>query len=308
MSRQGKVSQSEVSVTVPGVTLRGDRWDPPAGVDRLGAVVLAHGGGQTRHSWRRTGEEFAARGWASLAYDARGHGDSDWSPDGVYTTAVLSADLRAVVETLDEPPVVMGASMGGTSAMVLAGSEPDTVRGLVLVDVAPLMEQTGTDRITAFMAAGVDGFQSVEEAGLSVQAYNPHRPPSVSWEGLRKNLRLRDDGRWYWHWDPAFLALGSEPAAGERFEAVAAAAASISVPTMLVRGSKSDVVTARGVDDFLGRVPHARVVQVSAGHMVVGDDNSVFTEEIETFLASLPAEESDRGSRAPAQLKRKAGA
>ena len=171
--------------------------------------------------------------------------------------------------------------------MVVAGERPDLVRALVLVDVLPKMVQSGADRITDFMAQGVGGFSSVEEAGRSVQAYNPHRPPPASFDGLRRNLRLRDDGRWYWHWDPAFLSLGGELAAGERLARVEQAAGRIVAPTLVVRGVKSDVLSDEGVADFLVRVPHGRVVTAGAGHMVVGDDNSVFANEVLPFLEDV---------------------
>ncbi|NGP07409.1 alpha/beta hydrolase [Rhodococcus sp. 14C212] len=273
-----------VEFDVGDVRLRGERWDPHPESRVKGLVLLAHGGGQTRNSWRSTGETFAGRGWRTVAYDARGHGESDWSPQGVYDTGVLSRDMHAVLRELGEPAVVIGASMGGTTGMVVAGEHPECVRALVLIDALPKMERVGASRIAEFMASGRDGFASLEEAGRAVSAYNPHRPPLISYEGLHKNMRQDKDGRWYWHWDPAFLAFGTEPAAGERAGKVSRAVDHIGAPTVLVRGRFSDVLSDQGVADFLNRLPSARVVEAGAGHMVVGDDNSVFAAAVLDFL------------------------
>lgn len=101
-----------------GVVLAADRWDPPTrddngvDIDRKGVVLLLHGGGQTRHSWRNTGRNLAADGWSAIAVDARGHGDSQWAPDGDYGIDALVADLTAIIGELGEKPVLVGASMG----------------------------------------------------------------------------------------------------------------------------------------------------------------------------------------------------
>ena len=107
-------------------------------------------------------------------------------------------------------------------------------------------------------------------------------------------MRRHDDGRWYWHWDPAFIAIGDEPARHSDPVRLRAAAAQLRIPTLLVRGGQSDVVSDEGVADMLRLVPHAVSVDVSrAGHMVAGDDNDVFAAHLETFLdgvgAAVPA-------------------
>ena len=125
-----------------GVRLVGDRWAAP---DPAGTGLLLHGGGQTRHSWARTGQRLAQTGGDAIAMDTRGHGDSDWGagPDD-YEMDSLVADLVAVVAAIGEKPVVIGASMGGMTALVGEGEsaggdtsqqrEPDGM----LHDVLPL--------------------------------------------------------------------------------------------------------------------------------------------------------------------------
>jgi pimeloyl-ACP methyl ester carboxylesterase len=153
-------------------------------------VLLLHGGGQTRHSWHRTARSLAGQGWSAVALDARGHGDSQWAPDRDYSIDALVADLAAVVTELGERPVLVGASMGGMTALVGQGERGDLARALVLVDIVPRIEPEGAKRIMDFMTARPDGFGSLEEVADAVRAYNPHRARPVSPEGLRKNVRL----------------------------------------------------------------------------------------------------------------------
>jgi pimeloyl-ACP methyl ester carboxylesterase len=165
-----------------------------------GVVVLAHGGGQTRHSWGATAKALAAHGWLGVAYDQRGHGDSDWIVDGAYGSEHYAHDLLAVVRQLEERghgrPAVVGASLGGIAGMIAAGElDPTALRALVLVDVTPGMKPEGVDRVLSFMAAHADqGFASPREAGDAISAYLPHRPRPRNLAGLAKNLRLARTG------------------------------------------------------------------------------------------------------------------
>ncbi|HET6507005.1 MAG TPA: alpha/beta hydrolase [Baekduia sp.] len=268
-----------------GVRLAGERW---AGADPDDVVLLLHGGGQTRHSWGRTAERLARAGRTALALDARGHGDSAWDPDGDYGLEAFVADLLAVVGTLPAPPVLVGASLGGMTALVAAGEHSGLARGLVLVDVVVRTEPRGVQRIKDFMTAAPDGFASLDEVADAIAAYNPNRPRPRNLDGLRKNVRQGADGRWRWHWDPAFMRIDDEPA--RRFDPakLRAAAEHLDIPTLIVRGANSDVVSEAGMADMLALVPTARSVDVkAAGHMVAGDDNDVFGAALEQFLDGL---------------------
>jgi pimeloyl-ACP methyl ester carboxylesterase len=268
-----------------GLRLVGERW---GGTDTLGNVVLLHGGGQTRHSWGHTAARLAENGWTAIAFDLRGHGDSSWDPAGDYGLDAFVNDLLALVAELDRPPVLVGASLGGITALVAAGEHPDIARGVVLVDVVARLEPGGVARIQDFLTGYPDGFASLDEAAEAIASYNPVRRRPKNVEGLKKNLRLSPGGRWYWHWDPAFVLAGNEPHRHIEPRRLRAAARRLKVPTLLVRGAKSDVVSDSGIADMLELVPHAEYVAVSeAGHMVAGDDNDVFAGRLEAFLASL---------------------
>ena len=269
------------------VPLVADRWQPPARVQSRGSIVMLHGGGQTRHSWRKSGATFAQGGWTVLTVDARGHGDSGWDPYADYSFDALIDDLRRLTATLADVPVVIGASLGGLTALLEAGENPDSMRAVVLVDITPRLERDGAERILEFMSSAPDGFASLEEVSEAIAAYNPHRPRPTSLDGLRKNVRQRENGRWYWHWDPKFLGQSDEATSAQHLDRLEQAARGIKVPTMLVRGRHSDVVSEQGVEEMRALIPHARVEQANAGHMIAGDDNSVFAEHVLDFLEEL---------------------
>ena len=277
-----------VHFTGAGVQLTGERRGAE---NSSGTVVLIHGGGQTRHSWGRTAERLAGSGWTTIAVDLRGHGDSEWDSGGDYSLDAFVGDVLAVVETLDSAPVLVGASIGGIASLVTAGEHPGIARALVLVDVVPSVEPAGVERIRGFLTAHHDGFGSLDEVADAIAAYTPHRRRSRNLEGLKKNVRQRPDGRWYWHWDPAFIRIDDEPARHAPRERLEAAAAALTIPTMIVRGGESDVVSDAGIAHMLELVPSAEYVYVpAAGHMVAGDDNDVFAGYLDTFLSRLRPE------------------
>ena len=263
------------------------------GDDDCPTVLLAHGGGQTRHAWGGAALALALRGWRAVSIDQRGHGDSDRSPEKNYLMGHFGADLRAVAGRLDRP-VAVGASLGGIAALVAEGESPEPVLGaVVLVDITPRVRPEGAARVVDFMKAHVEtGFGSLEEAADAVAAYLPNRRRPRDLTGLQKNLRAGEDGRWYWHWDPAFITdarARQEDRDPERLEACARMLACRRTPTLLVRGGSSDLVTETEARAFLDLVPHARFVDVSgAGHMVAGDRNDAFNTAIIRFLRDLP--------------------
>ena len=270
---------------VNGVTLVADEWNRGADAAAdLPTILMLHGGGQNRFSWKNTGQVLADEGFHVVALDSRGHGDSDRAPDADYDVETLTADVMQVLDAIGRPVTLIGASMGGLTGILVADQAgPDRVTGLVLVDVVPRFEKNGSARIRDFMFSGLHGFGSLQEAADAVAAYLPHRTRPRSPEGLKKNLRLRD-GRWFWHWDPAFMTKpGDDPELRtEKFEHAAAA---LAIPVLLIRGKLSDVVSPEGVRHFLATVPGAEFVELSeAGHTAAGDDNDAFSDVVVTFV------------------------
>lgn len=263
-----------------GIRIAGDSWGDPNGP----LVVLQHGGGQTRHAWKGAGETLGAAGYHAIAFDARGHGDTEWAPDGIYGTDIMVQDLKCVLVALgNRRPVVVGASMGGGTSLVAVGEDHVDATALVLVDIAPRIEKEGAENIDAFMSQKPEGFNSLEEVADAIASYQPHRQRPKNLDGLAKNVRLGADGKYHWHWDPMFrVGRRNLQQRQDRFEACAKA---LKLPTLLVRGGLSDLLSEEGARDFLKLCPHSEFVNVTgAGHMVVGDRNDIFGTAVIEFL------------------------
>ena len=264
-----------------GVTIAGDSWGNPDGP----LVLLQHGGGQTRHAWKGTGQILGQAGYHAVALDARGHGDSSWAADGDYAQEAMVRDLDCVIQTLGgKRPVLVGASMGGGVSLHALGEDRIDATALVLVDIAPKIEQDGADRIMDFMHQKPEGFVSLDEVADAIASYQPHRPRPRSTAGLAKNVRRGPDGRYRWHWDPAFL--DRKRSLHRRQDHLEACARNLTLPTLLVRGGLSDILSEEGAKSFRELCPHSEYVNVSdAAHMVAGDRNDIFSSAVIDFLA-----------------------
>jgi pimeloyl-ACP methyl ester carboxylesterase len=190
------------------------------------------------------------------------------------------------VDQLEKPPVLVGASLGGMAAMLAEGtSDREVSSGLVLVDIAPKSNPEGIKKIGDFMRSGVNGFDSLDDAAAAIAAYTPQRKRATNPEGLMKVLRERN-GKWYWHWDPKVIMQDRTEVVANRFLGLLdVAMGNILVPTLLVRGELSDVVTQAGIDLLVSRLPDITVVEVAgAAHMIAGDQNDEFTSAVNNFL------------------------
>jgi len=268
--------------TADGLTLIAD----VGGSESDPAVVLLHGGGQTRHSWAGAMRRLVDRGYFVMNYDARGHGESGWSPQGDYSVPALTADLRIVLACIDRPAALVGASLGGiTSFCAIGCAEKPIASALVMVDIVLHPSTKGVEKITRFMTAHQNGFSDVDEAARAVSAYYPARSAALDSSGLMRNLRLKTDGRLYWHWDPRLMTTPPGNSPSVFADEMVRVSDKVRLPTLLVRGANSDVVTDEGVAAMRELVPQTLVCDVSgAGHMVAGDRNDVFADAVLHFL------------------------
>ena len=275
-----------------GNRLAGDLWD-----GRGHPVVFLHGGGQTRRAWDATARRVADAGMRAVTVDLRGHGDSEWAASANYTFAAYGEDAAAIVRQVAErfhvAPSVVGASLGGLSALIAETRFGPLMESLVLVDITPRMDPEGVGKIQGFMGERMnEGFATLEEAADAIARYLPHRKRPGSLDGLRKNLRLCADGRYRWHWDPAFINSESNINLGARetMEEVIGGLPDLHLPVLLVRGMQSELVHEDYAREFVALAPSASYVDVGgAGHMVAGDRNDIFCNAILDFLTDREA-------------------
>lgn len=248
-------------------------------------LVFLHGGGQSRHSWRRAAREFQARGWPCLIYDARGHGDSEWIADGDYRPHGFARDALALLAHWRRPAILVGASLGGITALLAAGEPNPWVAGLVMVDTAPKLNVEEIHRLIGFLDAG-DGFESPAAAAAHVNGYFPGS--DVSPEAAERGLRCAADGRWYWNWD-ARVVRGERTSLALPYEQeLRDCARRLRVPFLLVRAGASAIVTDAAEADLRDCAPALEVVVLpDAHHMLSGADNLRFVQVAAPFLTRV---------------------
>ena len=266
-----------------GLNIAASSW----GRDSDPLVILLHGGGQTRHAWGETGEKLSQNGFYVLSLDLRGHGDSDWHPNGEYGVDNYKKDIVSILKEIKKPAAFIGASLGGMTSLSIAGDPElrEKCWALVMVDIGLYPNLEGSQEIVEFMHSGSEGFASIEEAAESVANYLPHRKRPRDNRGLEKNLRLKDDGRYYWHWDPRFLDSRPKEIPEDYKEKQKSFAKVVETPTLLIKGAMSNILTQNEVDDFLKVITHSEFVEIKdAAHMVAGDRNDIFAAAAIDFL------------------------
>ena len=276
--------------TSDGLTLRADsvRSSSKSGGSHSGTVLLLHGGGQSRLSWKSTASVLADAGYQCVSADLRGHGESDWSKTGDYSSESFLSDVELIMDRLPKPIMLVGASLGGIVSLLVAGERrPEQVKALVLVDISPWTEDKGIARVLSFMNEHLNGFGSLEEASQAVANYMQHRAKPAMRDGLRSTLRQGEDGRYYWRWDPALMKNMNARRVIDSDRLLRAAKATLA-NILLLRGVFSDVVTAESAERFLRHLPSAQYVEVEkAAHTIAGDSNQAFTSALVRFLNSL---------------------
>lgn len=256
-------------------------WGDPSNIP----VLMLHGALQQGHSWDFVSLALADR-YRMLALDQRGHGDSDWAPDGDYSVEAQQGDLDEVVRALGlEGFVLMGHSMGGRNAYVWASRHPGILKGLVIVDTGPEMQRRGQDRIRQFRELP-DELDSYNEFADRVQEYTGRTREQVL-GALKYSIRERSDGKWTWKYDKGLRSLGRDDSSwtpDKLWECVKA----IDCPTLLVRGANSDLFAEETMGRMREVIPDCSSVTIArAGHLVQGDNPVDFVAAVRQLLDQL---------------------
>ncbi|CAH1664747.1 MULTISPECIES: alpha/beta hydrolase [unclassified Chelatococcus] len=277
--QNGSIAPAEFA-TADGLNLSADI----AGEPWRSRIIFLHGGAQSRRSWRRALEVFALGGFSVVSYDLRGHGESDWSAKGDYSLEAHVSDLISIVRSSPGRPILIGASLGGRVALAAAaklGSE--VINCLVLVDLTPRLNAVGLNRIRNFLSESVEGFADRAAAAAALSLY-AERPLDKPMSNIGRSLIKHNNGRFYWRWDPqAALDANLDPVDLERN--LRQAARRLEVPTLLVRGTESDLVTPDCVSDFLRDCPSAEVVNIEGqGHLMKSSNWEFFCNAALEFV------------------------
>lgn len=265
---------ARVTFTTAHGTLSGLQWGP-SDPD----IVLLHGGAQNAHTWDTT---LLALGRPALALDLPGHGHSDPSPYGLSSVV---GHAEAVVAALDQlptrPRVLVGMSLGGLTALLVARDRPTAIAHLVLVDITPGVTAAKAKHITDFVN-GPTSFDSLEALLERTKAFNPTRSESSLRRGILHNARQLEDGTWVWRHQQHGPATLEAPPTGDLWAVIS----DLAMPLTLLRGrAAGSVVTDEDIDEWHRRRPEAPVVDVPrAGHSIQGDDPVTLAETLAGVL------------------------
>ena len=289
MTAQGTARFSGHYVAANGLRFHYLDWGHP----EKPPLVLLHGVGQTCHTW----DLFAAamsEHFHVMAFDQRGHGDTDWAPDKDYSRARMVEDAAAFTGALGlDRFFLIGMSMGGANSLAFTARHPDKVTALVVVDVGPRVEPEGVKHIRDFMR-NFREFDSLDQAAEVIHKFNPRRPLEV----IRKftvvyNLKQLPTGKWTWKYDTYFSEAHRSMDVKKMHAELSAAVRGIRCPTLVVKGGESDVFSMDGARGLQDMIPGAEFAVVAgAGHSVMGDNPQGFEAAVRGFYEKrgyLPA-------------------
>jgi pimeloyl-ACP methyl ester carboxylesterase len=267
------------------IELRGLRFhyrDWPSTKPGAPDLVLLHGFTGHARSWDAFAEAMTDR-YRVLALDQRGHGESGWAAADQYGAGEMAKDLTAFVAAMGlDQFTLLGLSMGGIVTMEYAGARPKALAACVIVDIAPEIVPAGLTRIQTGVQS-TDVFASKDEAFAAARAANSLPPEAHHRHRVDHNLMRTADGRWTWRYDRALRTPGN--ARARDADALWRACANINVPTLIIRGDRSDVMSPELAERMLQTIPYARLELVAnSGHAVPLDAPDGFLAAARGFL------------------------
>lgn len=227
-------------------------------------TLLLHGIGNYGRYWDLFADAVDDR-LTLVAPDARGHGESGRPADG-YAPSDFMADALAVLDALGIPrAVVVGHSMGGTHSINLAARHPDRVRALVIVDASPEPLPAGAERARRLVTGRPARFTDRDEARAYLERTSPGYPAAVYENRLAFALR-EESGGLVWRSDPTALGriMSGRMPAEDRWNALAA----IRCPALVVRGTRSNVLSEEVAHEMVRALADGRLMELDAGHNV----------------------------------------
>lgn len=265
------------TATVNGLSLRYLDWGNLGSPD----LLFIHGFAQQAHSWDFAALEFQKH-FHVLSVDLRGHGESEWSPDGSYSFRDFESDIAEfIMATGLVRPALCGLSLGGALAEACAARNDIELSALVVAESTPDGENGGRESIRRFTDASSKP-ASMESLVARTKEYTPWRSDSQIRGSLTHSLRESGDGRWSWKYDPAIgQILNMRRDESKRWEALTM----INMPTLFVRGANSDMTTSDIFKKVVATVPDSQGVTIpDAGHRVAGDNPAAFNHAVRKFL------------------------
>jgi pimeloyl-ACP methyl ester carboxylesterase len=223
-----------------------------------------------------------------LALDQRGHGDTDWAPDGDYTPDAFIRDIVGFIDALNVvPTILVGHSMGGRHAAMVAADYPDKATKVVIVDTPAEMPPAILDMIAQQPASDTpsepETFASFEDVIRSGIAQYPLTPEAELRHANYHNLYRGADGKWRWRWD---LTLLERRRLNRSLQLdLYSYLQRVQCPTLLIRGQQSPLLTSDIAQKMVQHLPRGRLVEIpDTAHTVNADKAEAFNALTADFL------------------------
>ena len=245
-------------------------------------ILMLHGVSQQAHSWDFVSLALSDK-FHVIALDQRGHGDTDWATEGDYSIEAQQGDIDAFVKAMGLGRfTLMGHSMGGRNSYVWASRHPGVLESLVIVDTGPEGMRRGGDRIRQFQQLP-DELDSFEEFVQRVQSYTG-RSREQTMGSLKYAIRQRADGKWSWKYDKVLRSSERRPGSWTS-EQLWECVKIIDCPTLVVRGSNSDIFAEETMVRMQKEIPDCTTVTIArAAHLVQGDNPVDFVAAVQQLL------------------------
>ena len=274
------IKPQDKTVTANGLRLHYLDW----GTVGRPVMVLLHGLRGHAHSWDDVSAAMC-QDYHVLALDQRGRGDSDWAPSGDYSTEAYVADLAAFCEALGlDSFLLAGHSMGGRNSMAFTARYPEKVQKLIIVDVGPVIDRKGAERISREVSEVPEEFDSFDAVVEHMAKQNRFAADPVLRRRLQYATKELPNGKFGWRYDLAIREQRRQGTAAPALD-LWPALAQITCPTLVVRGTDTDLLSpevARRMEDELAQ---GKLVEVQrAGHMVFEDNPEDFISQLASFL------------------------
>lgn len=285
-----KASPKSARVKVNGINIHYLEWGDP----KAPPVVLLHGLRGHAHSWDDFSLALSDK-YRVLALDQRGRGDTDWAPDGDYTTEAFAADTEAFCKALGlESFILVGHSMGGRNGIMFTARNPKRVSAFVIADVGPEIQAQGAGRIRQELLDAPEEFPSLDSAVARTCAENPLAPEPVLRRRVQYQTKALPGGGVTWRYDPVIrdqIRSNTRPTPPDFWGMWR----SIECPVLIVRGAETDILGKDAVVRMLESKPRGETIEIPrAAHMVFEDNPPDFISKVRGWMAKQVSKESTK--------------
>ena len=236
--------------------------------DHTPHLVALHGAGLNAHSFDPM---LLALDRPALALDLPGHGRSEWRDDADYSPAALADDIGAALEQRAVPPVALvGHSLGGLTAAIVAAERRNLVRMVILIDITPGISPARDTASVREFIQGQRDFGSVDEIVERARQFGIGRDPDALARGISLNTRRRADGRLEWvhhlaHLDPAHTSAPGDSRPHDAIWEPLESLRQAGTPVALI-SADAGILTAELLEEWRGRMPESEVVTLAGPH------------------------------------------